>query len=130
MINKFVAMGLGALVALAPMADDEAQEQVAQAAPAATEPTPAPAHATRGSHRRRTPGRFGARGGPQGKGLSPPSAQPGPRRYRGSEELIGQSRARGGRGRNGWGADCSAPPDPNRVPSALVLDERLGGLNA
>jgi hypothetical protein len=51
MINKYVAMGLGALIALAPVAAI-AQEQVAQAA---TDTTPAaapaaPAHT--GSHRR------------------------------------------------------------------------------
>ena len=40
MINKYVAMGLGALIALAPVAA-LAQEQVAQAAPAATEAKPA-----------------------------------------------------------------------------------------
>ena len=45
MINKYVAMGLGALIALAPMAA-VAQEQVAQAAPA---PAAAPAKAT-GTH--------------------------------------------------------------------------------
>jgi hypothetical protein len=52
MINKYVAMGLGALIALAPVAAI-AQEQVAQAAtdttPAAA-PAAAPAHT--GSHRR------------------------------------------------------------------------------
>jgi hypothetical protein len=45
MINKYVAMGLGALIALAPVAA-VAQEQVAQAAPA---PAAAPAKAT-GTH--------------------------------------------------------------------------------
>jgi hypothetical protein len=50
MINKYVAMGLGALIALAPVAA-LAQEQVAQAA---TDTTPAAAPATpahTGSHR-------------------------------------------------------------------------------
>jgi hypothetical protein len=56
MINKYVAMGLGAFIALAPVAA-VAQEQVAQATPdtttAAPMATPAP-HGTRGSHRRHT----------------------------------------------------------------------------
>lgn len=49
MINKYVAMGLGALIALAPVAA-VAQEQVAQAA---TDTTPAAAPAAHtGSHTR------------------------------------------------------------------------------
>jgi hypothetical protein len=54
MINKYVAMGLGAFIALAPVAA-VAQEQVAQADTTTAAPmaTPAP-HATRGSHRRHT----------------------------------------------------------------------------
>ena len=129
MINKFVAMGLGALVALAPMAA-VAQEQVAQAAPAATEATPAP---SRHQGIAQTPYPApGARGGPQGKGLSPPSAQPGPRRYRGSEELILVKAApEVGANVMAWGADCRGPlQTPNRAPSALVVDDRLGRLSA
>ena len=44
MINKYVAMGLGALIALAPVAA-LAQEQVAQAATDTTTPAAAPAEA-------------------------------------------------------------------------------------
>jgi hypothetical protein len=50
MINKYVAIGLGALIALAPVAAI-AQEQVAQATDTTPAATPAtPAHV--GSHRR------------------------------------------------------------------------------
>jgi len=49
MINKYVAMGLGALIALAPVAA-VAQEQVAQAATDTNAPAAAPAKST-GSHR-------------------------------------------------------------------------------
>ena len=48
MINKYVAMGLGALIALAPVAA-LAQEQVAQAATDTTMAAPTKAHT--GSHR-------------------------------------------------------------------------------
>jgi hypothetical protein len=48
MINKYVAMGLGALIALAPIAA-LAQEQVAQAATDTTMAKPMATHA--GSHR-------------------------------------------------------------------------------
>jgi hypothetical protein len=53
MINKYVAMGLGALIALAPVAA-LAQEQVAQAATDTTAPAPsmaAPTTGHMGSHR-------------------------------------------------------------------------------
>jgi hypothetical protein len=52
MINKFVAIGLGAVIALVPVAA-LAQEQVAQAAPAATPDTTmaSPAAKHTGSHR-------------------------------------------------------------------------------
>lgn len=54
--NKFVAIGLGAVFALAPLAAVAQVEQLAQAAPAATPDTnmakPAATHGTRGSHRR------------------------------------------------------------------------------
>jgi hypothetical protein len=52
MINKYVAISLGALIALAPVAA-MAQEQVAQAAPAATPDTSmaSPAAKHTGSHR-------------------------------------------------------------------------------
>jgi hypothetical protein len=55
MINKYVAMGLGAFIALAPVAA-VAQEQVAQADTTTAAPMAAPAahHGTRGSHRRHT----------------------------------------------------------------------------
>jgi hypothetical protein len=49
MINKYVAMGLGALIALAPVAA-MAQEQVAQASTDTPAAAPAPAAHT-GSHR-------------------------------------------------------------------------------
>ena len=54
MLNKFVAIGLGAVIALAPLAAVAQTEQLAQAAPAATDTTAAkpmakPAHM--GSHR-------------------------------------------------------------------------------
>jgi hypothetical protein len=56
MLNKFVAIGLGAVIALAPLAAVAQTEQLAQAAPAATDTTPPaaksmakPAHT--GSHR-------------------------------------------------------------------------------
>ena len=48
MINKYVAMGLGALIALAPVAA-VAQEQVAQAATDTSMASPAAGHT--GSHR-------------------------------------------------------------------------------
>jgi hypothetical protein len=48
MINKYVAMGLGALIALAPVAA-LAQEQVAQATTDTAAPMAKPAHT--GSHR-------------------------------------------------------------------------------
>src|ERR1700722_10486033 len=56
MINKYVAIGLGVLIALEPLAAVAQTEQLAQAAapPAATEAAPAATHATRGSHRRHT----------------------------------------------------------------------------
>jgi hypothetical protein len=52
MINKYVAIGLGAFIALAPVAA-MAQEQVAQAAPATTPDTSmaAPTTGHTGSHR-------------------------------------------------------------------------------
>jgi hypothetical protein len=52
MINKFVAIGLGAVIAFAPLAA-VAQEQVAQAAPAATPDTSmaSPTTGHMGSHR-------------------------------------------------------------------------------
>src|SRR5271163_3191831 len=55
MVNKFVAIGLGAVIAFAPLAAVAQTEQLAQAAPAATDTTMAkpmakPAHT--GSHRR------------------------------------------------------------------------------
>lgn len=50
MINKYVAMGLGALIALAPVAV-VAQEQMAQATTDQTAPAAAPAKAHTGSHR-------------------------------------------------------------------------------
>lgn len=54
MVNKFLAIGLGAVIALAPLAAVAQTEQLAQAAPAATDTTAAkpmakPAHT--GSHR-------------------------------------------------------------------------------
>jgi hypothetical protein len=56
MLNKFVAIGLGAVIALAPLAAVAQTEQLAQAAPAATDTTAAkpmakPAH--KGTHRSR-----------------------------------------------------------------------------
>jgi hypothetical protein len=54
MLNKFVAIGLGAVIALAPLAAVAQTEQLAQAAPAATDtmakPMAKPAHT--GSHSR------------------------------------------------------------------------------
>ena len=47
MLNKFVAIGLGAVIALAPLAAVAQTEQLAQAAPA----TPAPAARAREGHR-------------------------------------------------------------------------------
>jgi hypothetical protein len=56
MINKYVAMGLGALIALAPVAA-LAQEQVAQAAtdtnPSMASPTKGHTGSHRGHHRRK-----------------------------------------------------------------------------
>jgi hypothetical protein len=53
MLKKFVAIGLGAVIALAPLAAVAQTEQLAQAAPAATDtgaaPMAKPAHT--GSHR-------------------------------------------------------------------------------
>jgi hypothetical protein len=51
MINKYVAIGLGALIALAPVAAI-AQEQVAQATPDTTMAAPMAKPAHTGSHRR------------------------------------------------------------------------------
>jgi hypothetical protein len=50
MINKYVAMGLGALIALAPVAA-LAQEQIAQATPDTTTAAPMAKPAHTGSHR-------------------------------------------------------------------------------
>jgi hypothetical protein len=50
MINKYVAMGLGALIALAPVAA-LAQEQVAQASTDTTAAAPPPTAGHTGSHR-------------------------------------------------------------------------------
>ena len=54
MLNKFVAIGLGAVIALAPLAAVAQTEQLAQAAPAPdtsmAKPMATPAHT--GSHRR------------------------------------------------------------------------------
>jgi hypothetical protein len=57
MVNKFVAIGLGAVIALAPLAAVAQTEQLAQAAPAATDQTapaakPMAKPASTGSHRR------------------------------------------------------------------------------
>jgi hypothetical protein len=56
MLNKYVAIGLGALIAFAPLAAVAQTEQLAQAAPAAAPDAsmakPAATHGTRGSHRR------------------------------------------------------------------------------
>ena len=53
MVNKFIAIGLGAVIALAPLAAVAQTEQLAQAAPAAADtmakPMAKPAHT--GSHR-------------------------------------------------------------------------------
>jgi hypothetical protein len=53
MLNKFVAIGLGAVIALAPLAAVAQTEQLAQAAPAATPDTSmaSPAAKHTGSHR-------------------------------------------------------------------------------
>ena len=53
MLNKFVAIGLGAIIALAPLAAVAQTEQLAQAAPAATPDTSmaSPAAKHTGSHR-------------------------------------------------------------------------------
>ena len=127
MINKFVAMGLGG-----PLRRPRAH---GRSGPRAGRPGRSRSHRSDARARSRHQGIAqtpypapGARGGPQGKGLSPPSAQPGPRRYRGSEELIGQSRARGGRGRNGWGADCRGPlPTPIEFRRLWSLMNGLAG---
>ena len=99
MINKYVAMGLGALIALAPIAA-VAQEQVAQAAPSSR-------HAPRHGHRdiRDRIAAMSAARAPLAGHRARASAHhmhrcTPPRRYRGSEELIAQSRARDGRERN------------------------------
>ena len=56
MLNKFVAIGLGAIIALAPLAAIAQTEQLAQAAPTAAPDAsmakPAATHGTKGSHRR------------------------------------------------------------------------------
>jgi hypothetical protein len=53
MVNKFVAIGLGAVIAFAPLAAVAQTEQLAQAAPAATPDTSmaSPAAKHTGSHR-------------------------------------------------------------------------------
>jgi hypothetical protein len=51
MVNKLVAMGLGAVIALAPLAAVAQTEQLAQAAPAATPDASMAKPAHTGSHR-------------------------------------------------------------------------------
>jgi hypothetical protein len=51
MLNKFVAIGLGAVIALAPMAAVAQTEQLAQAAPPATPDTSMAKPAHTGSHK-------------------------------------------------------------------------------
>ena len=72
MLNKFVAIGLGAVIALAPLAAVAQTEQLAQAAPAATPDTSmaAPAAKHTGSHRTPRPAQ-GQHGGRTGRGLQP-----------------------------------------------------------
>ena len=89
MINKYVAMGLGALIALAPVAAS-AQATTDTTAPAASMASPAKGHM--GSHRgHATPQ------GPHGRapgarfGSSRAQEDDGPRR--GPQELIGRNRA-------------------------------------
>ena len=93
MINKYVAMGLGALIALAPVAA-LAQEQVAQAAPAATEAKPRDHSHDYGIAQTPCPPPGAHRCAPC-KSFGPPHGQddgPG-RSRRGSEELIDETRA-------------------------------------
>ena len=104
MINKYVAIGLGVLIALEPLAAVAQTVQLAQAAPAATEAMPAATHGTRGCTDG-TPGARGARRHAE-QGLRPPSTQPGSRR--GAQELISSSSRLGGRERR-WGPIFAAP---------------------
>ena len=87
MINKYVAMGLGALIALAPVAA-VAQEQVAQAAPASRREGEARDHShDEGIAQTPYPAPEPHRGAPR-KGFSPSYAQDEHGSRRGSEELI------------------------------------------
>jgi hypothetical protein len=55
MLNKFVAIGLGAVIALAPLAAAAQTEQLAQAAPAATDTTAAKPMAKPAMHKGKAP---------------------------------------------------------------------------
>ena len=96
MINKYVAMGFGALIALAPVAG-LAQEQVAQAT---TDTSTSMARLRRKDIPARIAATFAARATPRGTARRASAHHHAPHAdgsCRGAEELIGESRVRSGR---------------------------------
>ena len=115
MLNKFVAIGLGAVIALAPLAAVAQTEQLAQAAPATPAPAAAPAKAT-GTHGDATAGRAAHHsppetGQPATVTLRPP--RPWLRRADPSARPLGRARINA----VGWGAELCGPPHTLSVPS-------------
>ena len=121
MINKYVAIGLGALIALAPVA---AVAQTPAATPGTSMASPTKHTGTHRSHMRRT----GQHVQGPGEGVGSPHAQDADGAG-GSQELIGPTRAFGGR-KHRWGAGLRGPLQTLSSFVELPAGDRLGELVA